>query len=102
MVWNAHIQAKRFVEQFCGDDDDSSQRKRTPCIFRGISALDRGSLKIMDSKDYQELNGIDGEPVEFEWNIFPGHTTLDLFREIQRNMAEHRIKPEKKKIGSSS
>ena len=30
---------------------------------------------LMDFKDYQELNGIDGEPVEFEWNIFPGHNT---------------------------
>ena len=28
----------------------------------------------MDSEDYRELNGIDGEPVEFEWNIFTGHT----------------------------
>ena len=32
----------------------------------------------MDSRDYRELNGIDGEPVEFEWTIFPGHTMLEL------------------------
>ena len=44
MVWNAHLQAKRFVEQFCGDDDASSQRKWTS-FFRATSALDRGSLK---------------------------------------------------------
>ena len=25
---------------------------------------------FMESKDFQELNGIDVEPVEFEWNIF--------------------------------
>ena len=26
---------------------------------------------LMGSRDYRALNGIDGEPVEFEWNIFP-------------------------------
>ena len=36
----------------------------------------------------------DGEPVEFEWNTFAGHTTLDLLHEIQRMMAENRIKLE--------
>ena len=49
---------------------------------------------FMDSNDCQELNGIDGEPVEFEWNILPGQTILDLLHEIQRKMAENRIKPE--------
>ena len=34
VVWNAHLQTKRFVEQFCGDDDDSSQREWTPNISR--------------------------------------------------------------------
>ena len=46
-----------------------------------------------DSKDYQKLNGIDGEPVEFEWNIFPGHTILDLLHEVHRKMAQ--MKPER-------
>ena len=31
---------------------------------------------FMRSREYRELNGIDGEPVEFERNIFPKHTTL--------------------------
>ena len=48
-----------------------------------------------DSKDAQELNGIDGEPVEFEWNnTFAGHTVLDLLHEIHRKMTENRIKLE--------
>ena len=50
---------------------------------------------FMESKDYQELNGIDGEPFELERTIFPGHTTLDLFHEIRRKMAKSGIKPEK-------
>ena len=38
----------------------------------------------MDSKDDQKKNGIDGEPVEFEWKNFPEHRTLDLLHEISR------------------
>ena len=38
----------------------------------------------MKSKDSQELCGIDGEPVEFEWNIFPGHTTFELLESNQK------------------
>ena len=37
---------------------------------------------------YYELNSIDGEPVVFEWKIFPGHTTLELVQEIQKFMNE--------------
>ena len=27
---------------------------------------------ITSSQSYREFDGIDGEPTEFEWNIFPG------------------------------
>ena len=47
----------------------------------------------MKSREYYELNGIDGEPVEFEWNIFSGHTILEL-HEIERKMAKDRFRPE--------
>ena len=30
----------------------------------------------------------------FEWNIFPGHTILGLFREIRMKIGENRIRPE--------
>ena len=39
---------------------------------------------FMNSKDSEELNGIDGEPVEFEWSIFQDA----LLHEIQRKMAK--------------
>ena len=29
------------------------------------------------------LNAIDGEPMEFEWNILPGFTTLQLCHKVQ-------------------
>ena len=46
------------------------------------------------SLEKRELNGIDGEPVEFSWDSFPGHTILELLREIQKTMAENRSQPE--------
>ena len=44
LIWNAHLQARRFVEAICRYDHASSSRKSTS-IFRATSALDRGSLK---------------------------------------------------------
>ena len=35
------------------------------------------------SPEYRTLDRIDGEPIEFEWNIFPGFTTLQLSQEVQ-------------------
>ena len=31
-----------------------------------------------DSSQYRTLDTIDGEPMEFEWNIFPGFSTLHV------------------------
>ena len=39
-----------------------------------------------DSLQYRTLDTIDGEPMEFEWNIFPGFTTLQLVQEVQKFM----------------
>ena len=33
---------------------------------------------IMTEKSYRDYDGISGEPTEFEWNIFPGFSTLQL------------------------
>ena len=38
---------------------------------------DRIEWSITD-KSYRDYDGINGEPTEFEWNIFPGFTTLQL------------------------
>ena len=35
------------------------------------------------SLEYRTLDRIDGEPIEFEWNIFPGLTTLQLSHKVQ-------------------
>ena len=37
---------------------------------------------IQSEKSYRDVDGINGEPTEFEWNIFPGFTTLQLCDKI--------------------
>ena len=39
-----------------------------------------------DSSQYRTLDTIDGEPMEFEWNISHGFTTLQLVQEVQQFM----------------
>ena len=38
------------------------------------------------SSEFRTLDTIDGEPMEFEWNIFPGFTSLQLVQEVQKFM----------------
>ena len=37
---------------------------------------------ITTDQSYRDYDGINGEPAEFEWNIFPGFTTLQLCGKI--------------------
>ena len=36
------------------------------------------------SLEYRNIDRIDGEPMEFEWNIFPGFNTLRLSQEVKQ------------------
>ena len=45
-----------------------------------------GSFK--DSPQYRTLDTIDGEPMEFECNIFTGFTTLQLCHKVQELMTK--------------
>ena len=47
-----------------------------------------------DSSQYRTLDTIDGEPMEFERNIFPGFTTLQLCNKVQEFMSEMSIEPQ--------
>ena len=46
------------------------------------------------SASYKELTGIDGDPSEFEWNSFPGFTSLQILQEIHDNLQKRNIEPE--------
>ena len=38
---------------------------------------------ITTSQSYRDYDGISGEPIDFEWNIFPGFDTLQLFGKVK-------------------
>ena len=46
------------------------------------------------SSQYRALDTIDGEPMEFEWNIFPGFTTLQLCNKVQEFLSKMSEEPE--------
>ena len=46
------------------------------------------------SPQYRALDRIDGEPMEFEWNIFPGFTTLQLCNKVQEFQSKMSVEPE--------
>ena len=47
------------------------------------------------SPEYRALDKIDGEPMEFEWHIFPGFTTLHLCDKAQELLSKLSVTPEK-------
>ena len=47
------------------------------------------------SQEYIALDRIDGEPMEFEWNIFPGSNTLQLSHKVQELLLRLSVTPEK-------
>ena len=48
-----------------------------------------------DSSEYRTLDRIDGEPLEMEWNIFPGFTTWELCTEVQELLSKLSLTPGK-------
>ena len=46
------------------------------------------------SSQYRALDTIDGEPLEFEWNIFQGFTTLQLCNKVQEFLSKMSKQPE--------
>ena len=43
---------------------------------------------------FSELLGLDGEPIEFEWTIFPGFTALQILHKFQSDLQGAHIEPE--------
>ena len=43
---------------------------------------------------FSELSRIDGQPIEFEWKIFPGFITVGMLNEIQQMMGNFKCEPE--------
>ena len=51
--------------------------------------------RFKSSPEYRDLDRIDGEPMEFEWNIFPGFNTLELCTKVQELLSRLSVTPEK-------
>ena len=49
---------------------------------------------LKSSSEYKALDTTDGEPMEFEWNIFPGFTTLQLCNKVQEFLSNMSTEPE--------
>ena len=55
----------------------------------------KNKIKWYSENDYfSELKRIDGQPMEFEWKIFPGFTTARILNGIQQMMGESQCEPE--------
>ena len=50
---------------------------------------------VITEKSYRDYDGINGEPTEFEWNIFPGFTTLQLCGKVNDLLSDLREKHQK-------
>ena len=64
-------------------------RKSTVC-----TVLDEQKEWFTQSPTCRELDNISGEPVVFEWKIFPGHTMMTLLQEVQNMIEKDNIKLE--------
>ena len=49
---------------------------------------------ITTDKSYRDYDGINGEPTEFEWNIFPGFTTLQFCGKVNGLLSDLGEAPE--------
>ena len=49
---------------------------------------------VMSEKSYRDYDGINGEPTEFEWNIFPGFITLQLCGKVNDPLSDLGETPE--------
>ena len=52
------------------------------------------SLEETTDKSYRDYDGINGEPTELEWNIFPGFTTLQLCGKVNDLLSDLGEAPE--------
>ena len=47
--------------------------------------------EFQQSNSYRELCGMDGEPIDFEWNIFPRLISLQIIQKIPKDLQDQNI-----------
>ena len=50
---------------------------------------------FQQSNEYAEFSEIDGQPIEFEWDIIRGFTTVEILRRIQKDLNTRRKNPDR-------
>ena len=89
-----------YVQQSLSDRKCQNLHLLRLCALCGKNGDDRiaaGKDKIKwysEDNHFKDMNRIDGMPTEFEWNIFPGFTTLGLLEKIQSLMRDPQCEPE--------
>ena len=63
--------------------------------FRSKPKMD-GSTRWISTVQFLQRSFFwtDGEPIEFEWNVFPGLTSLEILQKIQEDLQDRKIEPE--------
>ena len=70
------------------------------CLVRILQHLDSNEAwknriaGVQSGKSYRDYDGINGEPTEFEWNILPGFTTLQLCGKVKDLLSDLGQTPE--------
>ena len=68
-------------------------------------AIKRWEEQVSTLKLYhtsRELQGLDGEPIDFEWTRFPGATAMDFLHKIQEDLEGKHITPKQISVIESS
>ena len=68
---------------------DSGKMNENP---QSNMAWENRLTRFKSSQEYKALDKNDGEPMEFEWNIFPGFTTLQHCNKVQELMSKNERK----------
>ena len=73
--WSAHKSPRMFNSVLCLWKINENPRSNI--------AWEERLTWFKSSSEYRTLDGSDGEPMEFEWNILPGFTSLQLSYKVQ-------------------
>ena len=46
---------------------------------------------FVQSQEYRECHDLTGDPVQFDWRIYPGHTTANILQQSKKMMAERQV-----------
>ena len=84
----SHTKENLFVRFCIMPWKDEREPTTKLCMGRQFDVVQKSS------SEYRALDKIDGEPMEFEWNIFPGFITLQLVREVQEFLSKLSIQRE--------